>query len=46
MKIKILVENTNNEKNQYEFEHGLSILIESKGEKILFDFGCSFSWTL
>ena len=39
MKIKILVENTNNEKNQYEFEHGLSILIESKGEKILFDFG-------
>lgn len=33
MKIKILVENTSSEKMQYEFEHGLSILIESKMKK-------------
>lgn len=40
MLIKVLLENTSHSK-ELEVEHGLSLYIESKGKKILFDTGAS-----
>ena len=45
MKVFILIENTGNE-NEYIIEHGLSVLIEINGKKILLDGGSSDSFTV